>query len=93
MNVLLGIFASFILIDKKLNDKKRLTYLIGGGLVMVLLGYLWSMQLPIIKKIWTSTYVLISSHINRNWINAYPHKYQRPLFIMQHINNPIKHPH
>jgi len=60
VNVLLGVFASLILIDKNSNDKKKLVYLIGGGILMVIVGYLWSLQMPIIKKIWTPTYVLVS---------------------------------
>ena len=35
-------------------------YLIGGGLSAVIVGYLWSIQMPIIKKIWTPTYVLVA---------------------------------
>ncbi len=60
VNVLFGIFASLILIEKKITDKKRVLYLIGGGLILVISGYLWSFQLPIIKKIWTPTYVFVS---------------------------------
>ncbi len=60
VNVLFGIFASLILIEKKLTDKKKVLYLVGGGLVLVISGYLWSYQLPIIKKIWTPTYVFVS---------------------------------
>ena len=60
VNVLFGIFASLILIGKKITDKKRVLYLVGGGGLLVIIGYLWSFQLPIIKKIWTPTYVLVS---------------------------------
>jgi predicted acyltransferase len=31
-----------------------------GGLVALLAGYLWGLQFPIIKKIWTSSYTLVA---------------------------------
>ena len=60
VSTLLGVFASLILVNKSITDKKRVYYLIGGGLAMVIAGYLWSIQMPIIKKIWTPTYVLVA---------------------------------
>jgi predicted acyltransferase len=60
VNVLLGIFASLILKEKTIQDKKKALYLVGGGLILVVSGYLWSFQLPIIKKIWTPSYVFVS---------------------------------
>jgi len=60
VSALLGVFASLILINKSITDIKRVHYLIGGGLIMVITGYLWSIQMPIIKKIWTPTYVLVA---------------------------------
>ncbi len=60
VSALLGVFASLILIEKSIDDKKRLYYLIGGGLAMVVFGFIWSIQMPIIKKIWTPTYVLVA---------------------------------
>jgi predicted acyltransferase len=59
VSCLFGVFAAKILLSKNLDDKRRLIYLIGGGLAMVASGYLWGMQFPIIKKVWTSTYVLV----------------------------------
>ncbi len=59
VSALLGVFASMILLNIK-EDKKRLYYLIGGGLVMLIVGFVWSLQMPIIKKIWTPTYVLVA---------------------------------
>ncbi len=59
-NGLLGVFASLILLNKAFDDRKKLTWFIGGGAAMVVAGYLWGIQFPIIKNIWTSSYVLIS---------------------------------
>jgi predicted acyltransferase len=55
-----GVFAALILINEKVNQKKKVLYFIGGGIVLVLLGYLWGIQFPINKKIWTSSYVLLA---------------------------------
>lgn len=57
---LLGLFTSLLLLDKSINPKKKALYYLGGGLVIVLLGYLWGIQFPIIKKLWTSSYVLVT---------------------------------
>ncbi len=60
VSCLLGVFAARVLLSTKLSDRQRLICLIGGGLALVVAGYLWGMQFPVIKKVWTSTYVLVS---------------------------------
>ena len=57
---LLGVFASLLLRVKSVEDKKKVIYFIGGGFALVVLGYLWGLQFPVIKKIWTSSYVLVA---------------------------------
>ncbi len=59
-NSLLGLFTSLLLLNKSIEPKKKAYYYLGGGLLLVLLGYLWGMNFPIIKKIWTSSYVLVT---------------------------------
>lgn len=59
-NGLLGVFASLLLLNKTIEDRRKALYFIGGGLIMTLAGYLWGFQFPIIKNIWTSSYVLVS---------------------------------
>ncbi len=56
---LLGVFASLLLVNKNLSSTKKAYYFIGGGMAMLVVGYLWGLQFPIIKKIWTSSYVLV----------------------------------
>lgn len=60
ISCLLGVFASNILLDKKLNQQKRVNYLVGLGVSMLIVGLAWSVSMPIIKKIWSSTYVLVA---------------------------------
>jgi len=56
----LGILAGLLLKNKSLTDQKKVAMLIGGGAVLVALGFLWGIQFPVIKKLWTSSYVLVA---------------------------------
>ena len=57
---LLGIFTGLFLRNKSVPDTKKVFYLIGAGAASVALGWLWSLEMPVIKKIWTSSYVLVA---------------------------------
>lgn len=61
---LLGVFAGLLLKNNDVPGKdktKRLTLI---GVVAILLGLLWGIQFPVIKKIWTSSYVLVSGGLS-----------------------------
>lgn len=62
VTVMTGVFAGQIL---KGNASKinKIKYLVLGGICMILAGQLWGLQMPVIKKIWTSTMTLYSSGI------------------------------
>jgi len=57
---LLGVFAGLLLKNAGISDRKKVLYLTGAGAGCVLLGFLWGLQFPVIKKIWTSSYVLVA---------------------------------
>ncbi len=57
---LMGVFAGLLLKNHRLTDQKKVIYLLVGGVVSVLAGFLWGLQFPVIKKIWTSSYVLVA---------------------------------
>jgi predicted acyltransferase len=57
---LLGVFAGLLLKNHRVPDQKKVLYLLAGGAASVLLGSLWGLQFPVIKKIWTSSYVLVA---------------------------------
>ena len=40
--------------------QQKSLWLIGGGVLMVLAGHLWGLQFPVIKSIWTSSFVLVA---------------------------------
>jgi predicted acyltransferase len=57
---LLGVFAGFLLRDQSVEGKRKVLYLIGAGLAAAVVGWLWNFQFPVVKKIWTSSYVLVA---------------------------------
>jgi len=59
-NCLLGVFAGLWLRDSKRSDWTKVMYLAAAGVALVALGWLWNFQFPVIKKIWTSSFVLVA---------------------------------
>lgn len=57
---LLGVFAGLLLANASLRETQKLIYLLMGGLILVALGWAWSTQFPVVKKIWTSSFVLVA---------------------------------
>jgi predicted acyltransferase len=57
---LLGVFAGLVLKNTGLSDLRKVAWLVGAGILSVGLGWLWDYQFPVIKKIWTSSYVLVA---------------------------------
>ena len=57
---LLGVLAGLLLKDERLTSTQKSLWLIGAGTVTVLAGYLWGLQFPVIKAIWTSSFVLVA---------------------------------
>ena len=61
VTVMTGTFAGYILKNKKLMAEKKLGYLFIIGALMIATGWIWNIWHPVIKKIWTSSMVLVSS--------------------------------
>ncbi len=57
---LLGVFAGLLLKNGAIPDQKKVFYLLAAGAGGVAVGFLWGLQFPVIKKIWTSSYVLVA---------------------------------
>jgi predicted acyltransferase len=60
VTVLTGLFAGQI-IKSNLEQIRKVRLLFIVGVALVAAGWLWGLQLPVIKKIWTSSMVLVSS--------------------------------
>ena len=61
VTVLTGTFAGYILKDKEWTPQRKLVGLVIIGLSMVGIGWIWGIWHPVIKKLWTSSMVLVSS--------------------------------
>lgn len=57
---LLGVLAGLVLKDERLEPSRKSLVLIASGLVCLALGYLWGLQFPVIKYLWTSSFVLVA---------------------------------
>jgi len=60
-NCLMGVFAGLLLRDGRIGPQRKVSYLLASGVASVLLGFLWGWQFPVVKKIWTSSYVLVAA--------------------------------
>jgi len=56
---LLGVFAGLLLKNGSMPDEKKVLVLLGAGIAVIAVGFIWGLQFPVIKKIWTSSYVLV----------------------------------
>lgn len=57
---LLGALAGLLLKSSSISDSRKVAILAGAGVAGVLIGFAWGTQFPVIKKIWTSSYVLVA---------------------------------
>ncbi len=57
---LLGVMAGWLLMSARWSGKQKVVWLLAAGAAGVLLGMLWGHQFLIIKRIWTSSYVLVA---------------------------------
>ena len=60
VNVILGYFAGTYL-QKKGKSYETLTHFFVAAVILLFAGYTWGTLFPINKKIWTSSYVLVSA--------------------------------
>ncbi len=58
---LIGVFAGMLLADVRLPAQRKSLWLIGGGVALLAAGHVWALQFPVIKAIWTSSFVLVTS--------------------------------
>jgi predicted acyltransferase len=57
---LMGVFAGLLLKSERFSPQQNSLLLIGAGIVTVAAGHLWGLQFPVIKAIWTSSFVLVA---------------------------------
>lgn len=57
---LIGVLAGVVMREPALSPRARSLVLIGGGAALLALGQLWALHFPIVKAIWTSSFVLVA---------------------------------
>jgi predicted acyltransferase len=57
---LLGVFAGLLLRARDLTDRRRLAIMTAAGVALLVLGELWGLEFPVVKKLWTSSFVLVA---------------------------------
>ncbi len=60
VSALLGVFAGLLLQDRQRTGEQKAVLLATAGCVSLVLGFTWGIQFPIIKKLWTSSFVLVA---------------------------------
>jgi predicted acyltransferase len=67
---LLGVFAG-LLFRSTLTDRLKLFYLVLGGVILLNLGLVWALHFPIVKRLWSPSYVLVSGGISAMALAAF----------------------
>lgn len=57
---LLGVFAGLRLRREDKTERQKLGWLVAAGAAALAAGWLWHLQFPVVKKIWTSSFVLVA---------------------------------
>jgi len=68
--VLLGSICGLLLKNNRIVPKRKVVWLSAAGAACLVLGLMWSLQFPIIKRIWTSSYILVSAGLSM-WLLAF----------------------
>lgn len=63
-NVLLGIFAGKLLKSGRFTPADNAKWLAVGGLVSIVLGFVWNLDFPFNKNMWSSSFVLLTGGIS-----------------------------
>jgi predicted acyltransferase len=68
---ILGALTAIFLRETNLSEDKQARNLLLVGLALVVIGYLWGYQMPIIKRLWTPSYVFVSGGYSLMLLGAF----------------------
>jgi predicted acyltransferase len=68
---LLGVFCGEYLKKHPAPGGRKAAVLIGLGALLAALGWAWGLQFPVIKKLWTSSYVLVAGGYSMMLLGAF----------------------
>lgn len=57
---LLGVLAGQFMRIPTMDQRRKVKWLVVAGVALASVGWLWSLQFPVVKKIWTSSFVLVA---------------------------------
>jgi predicted acyltransferase len=57
---LLGVFAGLLLRNDKVAPQRKVVILLSVGVALVIAGFGWGTVVPVVKKIWSSSFVLVA---------------------------------
>jgi predicted acyltransferase len=57
---LLGVLAGLLMAAPEVETRRKVKALLVAGAAAVALGFLWGLALPVVKKIWTPSFVLVA---------------------------------
>lgn len=95
VTTMMGMFAGHILKDGERTPLRKCYTLLLIGAMLVAAGWLWGLQMPVIKKLWTSSMVLVSSGYCFllialfYWIVDYKHWYKHTEWLKVYGTNSI----
>jgi predicted acyltransferase len=85
---LIGVMSGLVLVRLDLGASRKSAWLIGGGIVMTAAGYVWALQMPLIKSIWSPSFVLATGGLSaillgvfHQVIDVWGYKRWTPVFV------------
>ena len=61
---IVGVFAGNLMRDGRRTRCEKVSWLAVGGVGGVVIGLVWGIEFPIIKKLWTSSYVMLAGGVS-----------------------------
>jgi len=68
---LIGVLVGILFKDENKSPVEKLKWIFSLGVLLIITGSLWSLQFPIIKKLWTSSYVLVAGGCSMILLGAF----------------------
>lgn len=71
VTTLFGIMAGWLLTSTRWTEKQKAAWLLGAGTAALGMGFLWGLQMPVIKRIWTPSFCLVSGGFSAVMLGAF----------------------
>lgn len=71
VTTLFGIMAGWLLASTRWTEKQKAAWLLGAGSAVLCMGFIWGLQVPLIKRIWTPSFCLVSGGFSAVMLSAF----------------------